>query len=236
MKLKKDRGRFTVRFDMENPDHVCAVEYLERQRDRGKAQYLADAILCYEKAETKSFPQTDRAWIEQINNRLLCELATHKDFIKFLADIEIYVDGIATMQIQNLNALVDTVRHEIIERYRPGEDDPHLKVLQAAHISDDEYFSHMVLDDLNLIIRDIREAHKKDSESAPQTTVANELKENLEAVENFKGSRLEKLAVLYCKQLGINYKNLSDEEFRWLIRILQKSKKTGTPINQRKKR
>ena len=58
----------------------------------------------------------------RINNRLLCELATHKDFIKFLADIEIYVDGIATMQIQNLNALVDTVRHEIIERYRPGED------------------------------------------------------------------------------------------------------------------
>ena len=51
MKLKKDRGRFTVRFDMENPDHVRAVEYLERQRDRGKAQYLADAILCYEKAE-----------------------------------------------------------------------------------------------------------------------------------------------------------------------------------------
>ena len=70
----------------------------------------------------------------RINNRLLCELATHKDFIKFLTDIEIYVDGIATMQIQNLNALVDTVRHEIIERYRPGEDDPHLKVLQACRI------------------------------------------------------------------------------------------------------
>ena len=112
----------------------------------------------------------------RINNRLLCELATHKDFIKLLADIEIYVDGIATMQIQNLKALVDTVRHEIIERYRPGEDDPHLKVLKAAHISDDEYFSHMVLDDLNLIIRDIREAHKKNSESAPQITVADELK------------------------------------------------------------
>ena len=77
---------------------------------------------------------------------------------------------------------------------------------------------------------------KKDSESAPQTTVADELKENLEAVENFKGSRDEKLVVLYCKQLGINYKNLSDEEFRWLIRILKKSKKMGTPISQRKKR
>ena len=104
----------------------------------------------------------------RINNRLLCELATHKDFIKFLADIEIYVDGIATMQIQNLNSLVDTVRHEIIERYRPGEDDPHLKVLQAAHISDDEYFSHMVLDDLNLIIRDIREFHKRTARVRPK--------------------------------------------------------------------
>ena len=50
------------------------------------------------------------------------------------------------------------------------------------------------------------------------------------------GSRDEKLVVLYCKQLGINYKNLSDEEFRWLIRILKKSKKMGTPISQRKKR
>ena len=99
-----------------------------------------------------------------------------------------------------------------------------------------QYFSHMVLDDLNLIIRDIRETHKKDSESAPQTTVANELKENLEAVENFKGSRDEKLVILYCKQLGINYKNLSEEEFRWFIRILKKSKKMGTPISQRKKR
>ena len=59
---------------------------------------------------------------------------------------------------------------------------------------------------------------------------------HLEAVENFKGSRDEKLVVLYCKQLGINYKNLSDEEFRWLIRILKKSKKMGTPISQRKKR
>lgn len=75
MKLKKDRGRFTVRFDMENPDHVRAVEYLERQRDRGKAQYLADAILCYEKAEMKSFQQTDRALTEQIVQEYLEKLS-----------------------------------------------------------------------------------------------------------------------------------------------------------------
>ena len=38
----------------------------------------------------------------RINNRLLCELATHKDFIKFLADIEIYVDGIAPAKMTHI--------------------------------------------------------------------------------------------------------------------------------------
>ena len=37
----------------------------------------------------------------RINNRLLCELATHKDFIKFLADIEIYVDGMLSIIFTN---------------------------------------------------------------------------------------------------------------------------------------
>ena len=41
----------------------------------------------------------------RINNRLLCELATHKDFIKFLADIEIYVDGIATCRFKTSTPL-----------------------------------------------------------------------------------------------------------------------------------
>ena len=126
---------------------------------------------------------------------------------------------------QNLNALVDTVRHEIIERYRLGKDDPHLKVLQAAHISDDEYFNQMVRDDLNLIIRDIREAHKKDSESAPQTTVADELKENLEAVENFKGSRNEKLVVLYCKQLVSTIKICQTKNFAGSFGFLKNQRK-----------
>lgn len=172
----------------------------------------------------------------RINNRLLCEIATHKDFIKFLADIEIYVDGIATMQIQNLNSLVDTVRHEIIERYRPGEDDPHLRILQAAHIEDDEYFSHMIQDDISVIVRDVRTAHKSDSESAPSTTIAEELKQDLEDVANFKGSPLEKQAVLYCKRLGINYNKLSETELRQLVHILEKSKFFKSYVSQRKKR
>ena len=40
----------------------------------------------------------------QIDNALFRELVAHPDFVKLLADIQIYVEGIAAMQIQNLNA------------------------------------------------------------------------------------------------------------------------------------
>ena len=46
----------------------------------------------------------------KINNRLLCEMAAHERFSRFIADMEIYVDGIASMQIQSLNSVVDMTR------------------------------------------------------------------------------------------------------------------------------
>ena len=83
----------------------------------------------------------------RINARLLCEMAAHPDFVKLLADIEIYVDGITTMQIQNLNAWVDVAREEIMEKYRPGEDDKTMYLLNASHVQEGEYFSRRVHDD-----------------------------------------------------------------------------------------
>ena len=74
----------------------------------------ADYLLA--RTETKSHPNADLAdlclsddMIEllkcgPIDTILLYELATHPDFVKLLADIQIYVEGIASIQIQNLNA------------------------------------------------------------------------------------------------------------------------------------
>ena len=43
-----------------------------------------------------------------INNRLLCEIIKHPDFWKFMSDTEIYIDSLASMQINNLNGFVAT--------------------------------------------------------------------------------------------------------------------------------
>ena len=163
----------------------------------------------------------------RVNNRLLCEMMAHKNFIRLLADIEIYVDRVASMQVQSLNAYVDVVRQEIMDRYQPGEDDPHLRVLRAAHLDEDEYFSQLVSEDLRRVIQDIRAAHKGDREGAPVNSVAEELRQDIQETMNFKGSDLERQAMLYCKRLGINYSKLTEAEFRQLIRILDKIVKEG---------
>lgn len=46
-------------------------------------------------------------------------------------------------------------------------------------------------------------------------------------IANFKGSKLEKQLILYCKQLQIDCRKLTEEEFRWFMRILKKSKLTS---------
>lgn len=161
---------------------------------------------------------------EKVNRRLLQELVSHEEFPRLLADIEIYIDNIAGMQIQNLNAWIDVVRQELIDKHNPDKDDPTLRVLEAAHINDDEYFSHLVNEDIDRIIRDLKEKHRKDSTSAPEVSVVQQMKKDLDEVANFKGSKLEKQIILYCKQLQIDYRKLTSEEFQWFIRILRKSK------------
>ena len=51
----------------------------------------------------------------KINNRLLCEMATHPDFPKLLMDIEIMVDGEARNAIRAIDMLFEAVRMKIIK-------------------------------------------------------------------------------------------------------------------------
>ncbi len=172
----------------------------------------------------------------RLNTVILSELAAYPDFGKLLADVEIYVNGIAAMQIQNLNAWMDVVRAEILEKYQPAENDSTFALLEAAHIDEGEYFSNRIHRDIDGILADIREAHKNRAESAPGTSVAEKLKADLEEVANFKGSQVEKWLVIFCKQTQINYNKLTEEEKQWLIRIAHKSKLLSGGVSQRGKK
>ena len=96
--------------------------------------------------ETKNHPNADLADLRlsddmiellksgRLDNSLLCELATHSDFPRLMAELEIYVNGVATKQIQGANAIVDAMSATIMKRHNPGLTDPQLRQLITAHI------------------------------------------------------------------------------------------------------
>ena len=169
----------------------------------------------------------------KINNRLLCEIVTHRKFGRLLADIEIYVDRIASAQINNLNAWVSVARAEILARQQPDEEDIYLRTLEAACIQEDKYFTHAVHEDMDTIIADIREAHKKDVTTADDGTTAAKLKQDIEDAMQFEGSDQERLLQLFCKQLDAPYGKLTPEESAGVISLLRKSKELRTAQNKR---
>ena len=53
---------------------------------------------------------------EKINNRLLCEMMSHPDFIKLMTDLQIYADGYADMMIQTANATLEVPIRRMLSR------------------------------------------------------------------------------------------------------------------------
>ena len=78
--------------------------------------------------ENKNHPNTDLTKLHlsdnmidlllsgSINNRLLCEIATHDKFKELMADTEIFIDGIATKCFNDINDYLKDVRTEIISQ------------------------------------------------------------------------------------------------------------------------
>ena len=74
----------------------------------------------------------------KFNHRLLSELICHKDFQRFMLDAEIYVDRIADMRINDMNAVLEAVRQMALMKNGGEENDLHLRTLEVAQIREDE--------------------------------------------------------------------------------------------------
>lgn len=79
---KKDRERFSIKFNENDPAHDAVIRLLEKQGPHSKAQFLVNAVLHYINCpETPdiTIPQTvDRAAIEKIVAEILEQKETEK--------------------------------------------------------------------------------------------------------------------------------------------------------------
>ena len=199
------------------------------------------------RTETKNHPNTalhelhlsdasiDILRTGKFNHRLLSELICHKDFQRFMLDAEIYVDRIADMRINDMNAVLEAVRQMALIKNGGEENDLHLRTLEVAQIKEDEYFGSLIVDDLKGILRDIREQHRPDTMTADEVSFAENMQNQLREAMNFEGSSEEKQIRAFMATIGLDYDTLTKEEFVSIISGLKKSKYLKSPISQRGK-
>ena len=171
----------------------------------------------------------------KFNHRLLSELICHKDFQRFMLDAEIYVDRIADMRVNDMNAVLEAVRQMALMKNGGEENDLHLRTLEVAQIREDEYFGSLIADDLKGILRDIREQHRPDATTADETSLAATVQEQLQEAMHFEGSSEEKKIRAYLATIGLDYDALTKEELVSIVSGLKKSKYLKSPISQRGK-
>lgn len=159
------------------------------------------------------------------NKRLLSELLVHDKFQQLMVDAEVYVDRIADSRINDMNAMLEAVRQQIIQQYTVEDGDLHTRTLALAKIQTAEYFKQVLSDDLIGILSDIRELHRQDVTTADGKSAAEAVSEYLQTAMSYEGSSQEKQARVYLAGLGIDYDAITKEEFVTLIGILQKFKK-----------
>ena len=172
----------------------------------------------------------------RINNRLLCEIATHEKFAELMADTEIYVDGIATMHFHDTNSSLAALRAMILEEHPEATADRAIKVLEACQVEEEDFFCHVTHKTWDAILHDIRKAHENDSESAPDTTPADELIREVQKAMQSPGDRVQQFTEIFCKAFRLKYKRLSQEERSLLKKLFKKSpliKQSGMNFRRR---
>lgn len=152
-----------------------------------------------------------------------------------MLDAEIYADRIADMRINDMNAVLQTVRQMVLMQQGETENDLYLRTLELAQVQEDEYFGHVISDDLKLIVRDIREAHQTDATTSDSHSPALDVQKSFQEATNYKGSDAEKQARISLATFGIDYDAITMEQFINIIEVLKLSKHLKSSINQRGK-
>lgn len=114
-----------------------------------------------------------------------------------------------------------------MEQHPTPENDLYMRTLELVQVSEEMFFSHVIHDDLDRIVKDLRTSHETDRTTAEPETPASDLLKNvpvilLDALMH-KGTADEKRAFTICWVFGIDYMNLSEDDRLTLARVFKKS-------------
>lgn len=182
----------------------------------------------------------------KLNNRLLCEMIKHPDFMNLMCDMEIYVDNHAGTMIHEVNSYVSGIRKLIMEKAGVSADDFYMKTFEKAVIDDSAYFGDLLEGSIKNIARDIREDHKKDWDTGDEEHISDKyiasIKELWEQVNSSEKAALDNDTIVndeddddglsivdkatviqWSKKFDLNFAKLTPQETRSLIQMITKA-------------
>ena len=110
-----------------------------------------------------------------------------------------------------------------------------MRTLELGQVQESDFYSHVMHDDLDSIVRDIREAHRKDKTTADPQPTLDDVKEKFEQAIG-QGSDTEMLIHEFCDKLQIPFEKISSEDFsaflpygllKFFLHIIQRGLRVG---------
>ena len=135
---------------------------------------------------------------------------------------------------EQMNLVMEATRQTVMSKYAPGEDDLYMRTLELGQVQESDFYSHVMHDDLDSIVQDIREAQLKDKTTAAPQPTLDDVKEKFEQSIQ-QGSDIEMLIHEFCDKLQIPFEKISSEDFSVFLWILSLSKMLKSPNNMRGK-
>ena len=166
---------------------------------------------------------------KDINTRLLSEMIEHEQFWDLMSDIEIYIDGIISTQIDSVNYFAQTAKNKMQENNISHDKDYFMYSLEKAKINEDRYFHSVIHDGIDTIIDDLKKAHKENKKDIQVATDENLglsiLLKMLDRLNDFEGSPEEMKLQLFPLLFGVDLKHLNKQEIETIKKIIKKGEK-----------
>ena len=174
----------------------------------------------------------------KMNNLLLSEIVTHDNFLQFMYDAEVLVEGMTAPLINDFNSGLDLLRKIICSKYNV-ENDAVITALNLGKLEDSILIKEALHKDLDSILDDIREyfKEKESSFSAGPSDGLNleDTKKITKEAFSYPAGSDEQCAFVFCNTLKINISKVSKEDFKAFGKVLKKSKLVRSMVSQRGK-
>ena len=140
--------------------------------------------------------------------------------------MEIYIDRKVQSHINTMNAMYKFAEQTIKENATVPENDEIMAFLQEAVVDEDEYLRFRISERFNMVMKSLFNNHKNDKLEPEYQGMLDDMKEQVDTfIDTQKTEPINKAkAIVLCKQLCLNAANLTDEEWRVLMKVLGNAK------------